>query len=58
MPYFTVIIETKQGYSKRVEADSEAEAIRQVENDSDWGSPASGWEPTDDVYAAIERVER
>lgn len=54
---FRVIIETRDGYEKVVEAESFEAARAQVEAEDGWGSHDHGWERTDDCYSAIERVE-
>ena len=57
MAEFRVIIETRKGYEKIVEASSVEEARRIVEAEDTWSSPDHGWERTDDCYSAIERIE-
>lgn len=58
MPSFRVVIETREGYEKIVEAPSEEEARMIVEEDDRWGSPDAGWERNDDCYSAIDRIEK
>ena len=56
MAEFRVIIETRKGYEKIVEASSVEEARRIVEAEDTWSSPDHGWECFC-CYSAIERIE-
>ena len=58
MPTFRVVIETRDGYEKFVEAVSVEEAQASIEAEDTWSSPDHGWKRTDDCYSAIESIEQ
>ena len=58
MARFRIVIETRDGYEKTIDAKSVVDARRIIEEDDGWGDPAHGWKRTDDCYSNIERIER
>ena len=58
MPTFRVVIETRDGYEKRVDAASAEEAQASIEAEDTWSSPDHGWTHTDDCYCGIASIEQ
>ena len=57
MPTFRVVIETREGYERYIQAENLDEARLIAENCDAWGDQSQGWYRTHDNYCGIVDVE-